>query len=182
MLFYRFQHVLLFGWCLLITSGSAVAQAKKADGDQLPVNKRWQQTVGDWVVNCAEGSNGRRSCAMSQTLSNSKTRQMLASWAIARDGNGKTSATVTVPMGVLVSVGLRAGVDEKSAFDVPYRTCIAQGCVATFDVNNQLIAQLGKAEKFSFVTRTVQEQPLTVEFSLRGFSRAHEILVQEASK
>ncbi|PZN17120.1 MAG: hypothetical protein DIU63_01725 [Proteobacteria bacterium] len=82
----------------------------------------------------------------------------------------------------MVSVGLRAGVDEKSAFDVPYRTCIAQGCVATFEMSNQLIAQLGKAEKFSFVTRTAQEQPLTVEFSLRGFAKAHEILVQETGK
>ena len=168
------------GCGLAIGSTSVLAQAGAAKKDELPVNKRWQQSVGDWVVVCAEGQNGRKSCAMSQTLNNAKTRQMLASWAISRDSNGKTSATVTVPMGVLVSVGLRAGADEKSAFEVPFRTCIAQGCVATFDVSNQLIAQLSKADKFSFVTRTVQEQPLTVEFSLRGFQKAHEILMQES--
>ena len=174
--------LVILGCASLIGSTSAFAQSAAGKKEELPINKRWQQSVGDWIVICAEGQNGGKSCAMSQTLNNSKTRQTIASWAISRDTNGKTSATVTVPMGVLVSVGLRAGVDEKSAFDVPYRTCIAQGCVATFEMNNQLITALGKAEKFSFVTRTVQEQPLTVEFSLRGFSRAHEILVQEASK
>lgn len=178
----KFWTLATSGFISLICVASALAQTSNTKKEELPVTKRWQQSVGDWIVNCAEDQNARKSCAMSQTLSNSKTRQTIASWAILRDGNGKTNATVTVPLGVLVSVGLRAGVDEKSAFDVPYRTCIAQGCVATFEMSNQLIAQLGKAEKFSFVTRTAQEQPLTVEFSLRGFAKAHEILVQETGK
>lgn len=171
---------LIFGFFLAIGSMAALAQAPVPKKGDLPVNKRWQHAVGDWVVVCAQGQEGRKVCAMSQTLSNSKTRQTLATIAISREASGKSSATVTVPMGVLVSAGLRAGVTQETSFDVPFRTCIAQGCVAQFEISPQLLKQIGQAEKFSVAARTVQQQPLTVEFSLWGFAKAHEILVQES--
>jgi len=169
----------VFGSLMAIGSMTALAQAPMTKKGDMPVNKRWQHAVGDWIVICAQGQEGRKACAMSQTLSNSRTRQRLAAMAISRDASGKTSATVTVPMGVLVNAGLRAGVDQKSSFEVPFRTCVAQGCVAQFDINPRLLKQISQAEKFSIAARTVQQQPLTIEFSLWGFAKAHEILAQE---
>ena len=170
----------VFGSLMAIGATAALAQAPVPKKGDLPVNKRWQHAVGDWIVICAEGQEGRKACAMSQTLSNAKTRQTLAAMAISRDASGKSSATVTVPTGVLVNAGLRAGVNQQSSFDVPFQTCVAQGCVAQFEISSQLLKQISQADKFSVAARTVQQQPLTIEFSLRGFAKAHQILAQEA--
>ena len=174
-----FSRLFALGSFMAIGAMTAMAQAPVPAKNDLPINKRWQHVVGDWIVICAQGYEGRKACAMSQSLNNAKTGQTLAAMAMSRDANGKTSATVTVPMGVLVNAGLRAGVNQQSSFDVPFRTCVAQGCVAQFEINGPLLKQISQAEKFSVAARTIQQQPLTIEFSLRGFAKAHEILTQE---
>lgn len=180
MLKHYLSRLFVFGALLTIGTMAAFAQAPVPKKGDLPISTRWQHAVGDWIVICAQAQEGRKACAMSQTLSNSRTRQTLAAMALSRDPSGNMSATVTVPTGVLVSAGVRAGVDQQSSFDVPFRTCVAQGCVAQFDVSSKLLKQISQADKFSVAARTVKQQPLTIEFSLRGFAKAHEILAQES--
>lgn len=148
--------------------------------DELQTSKRSQERAGDWIVECFEGADKRKTCVLSQSLSNAKTKQVLASWSVAKDTTGKTMATLRAPTGVQLAAGTEVTVDGQKPFTAPYVTCINVGCLATFELTSALADQVGKAKKVTVGIKDLNKRTINFVFSTRGFDKAYGIFLQQA--
>ena len=161
--------------------GKAAPKGEKKD-DVLPSSKRWQETAGDWMVECVEGADGRKACVLSQSLSNAKTKQVLASWSVAKDSTGKMMSTLRAPTGVQLAAGTQVTVEGQKPFNAAFVTCINVGCLATFELTPALVGQIGKAGKVTVGVQDLNKRTINFEFSTRGFTKAHEVFLQQTAK
>lgn len=167
---------------LLLVSTIAFAQTpppKAADG--VPTTKQWNQTIGDWIVACSQDAEQRKTCALTQTLSNARTKQTVAIWSIGKGECDKVNVTLRGPLGVALAAGAHITVDAEKPFSVPYRTCISIGCVTIFEVTAPLLGQLRKASKVNVTFQGIRGSPLVVDFQMRGFPKAYDVYLQETA-
>ena len=150
--------------------------------DVLPSSKRWQEMAGDWMVECVEGADGRKACVLSQSLSNAKTKQVLASWSVAKNSTGKMMSTLRAPTGVQLAAGTQVTVEGQKPFNAAFVTCINVGCLATFELTPALVGQIGKAEKVTVGVQDLNKRTINFQFSTRGFTKAHEVFMQQTAK
>lgn len=148
--------------------------------DVLSTSKRSQETAGDWMVECFEGADKRKTCVLSQSLSNAKTKQVLASWSVAKDTTGKTISTLRAPTGVQLAAGTEVTVEGQKSFAAPFLTCINVGCLATFELTSVLADQVGKAKKVTVGIEDLNKRKINFVFSTRGFDKAYGIFLQQA--
>jgi invasion protein IalB len=176
--------VLAFSLLAATSSFELFAQTKVEKTDPKadpPSTKRWNHTVGDWVVACALDAAGKKGCAMSQTLSDNKTKQVVAALTIAKGEAEKPTATVRAPLGLLVSSAVQVTIEGQNAFGMPLRTCLNTGCFGSFEITPAILANMKKANKVSLAMQSAQNRPVNVEFSMRGFPKAYDTYAQEAA-
>jgi invasion protein IalB len=160
-------------------SHSAVAQSKSSE---VAATKQWNHNIGDWVVACSQDAEAKKTCVLSQSLSNASTRQTLAALSFSKGATDKLQATLRSPLGVSLAEGVQMTVEGQAPFAVAYRTCLTIGCFGGFEVNPALLANLRKAGKISIAIQTPQNQALNLNFSMVGFPKAFDMYVQEAGK
>lgn len=164
-------------------AGSSVVAKNPAAAQEKPggPTKEWKEAMDDWIVACVQGANGQKSCAMSQTLSNGQTRQVISVLSIGKDNMGKLLANIQAPLGFAVSSGLQLVIDTQPGVAVPVRTCLANGCLGILELDQKLVAQLQKATKVAVSMQSLQAQPVTLNFSAKGLAKAYDKLAQESS-
>lgn len=136
------------------------------------------KTVGDWVVKCSQIAEGRKTCVMSQTLSNAKSRRPISVWSIGRNPAGKLTGTIRMPTGVSLRAGVVVGTENSKTFNVGYSTCVRFGCFAPFELTTPLMDRFRKTSRVTAVAQ-IGNRPLSLSFSLRGFPKAYETFLQE---
>ncbi len=175
-----------FGLLMAVAIAPASAQDKQnaapKAGDSLAPKKEWKQTVGDWVVACAQSGKGEKSCAMFQTLTNVKTRQVVAVLSLGTNKDNQLTANLRTPLGVAVSDGIEVSVDSQKPISSPFSTCIASGCLAIFQVSTATLAVMQKGKKMVAAMKLVNKKPLNITFSLNGFPKAYDAFVDELKK
>ncbi len=67
---------------------------------------RIEKTFSDWLVTCQE-TEVTKTCLMSQTLTDSASKQMALVWVVNKGADGSTKAMVHTPLGVLLPEGLK---------------------------------------------------------------------------
>jgi invasion protein IalB len=127
-----------------------------------------------------QATDGRKSCAMSQTLTNAQTRRVVSVFSVGKDQTGKLFANIQTPVGFVVSEGVKLAIDTKTIVPIPFRTCVANGCLAVLELNATVLEQLQKASKLTVSLQSLQNTPATLEFSSKGFAKAYDKLVQES--
>jgi invasion protein IalB len=140
--------------------------------------KETKQTIGDWVVACAQKEGAAKSCALSQTLMQTQTRKLLASLSIGRDAAGKVMANLTAPLGFAINKGgtLTIGTNPLK---IEFITCLANGCLSIFEISGPLLSQLQAASKLQLTLESLQQKPVNIEFSMNGFPKAFAAYYQE---
>ena len=165
-----------------LTLGFAAASGAETikGADALPRLKESRLTVGDWVVACDERVQGKKSCLMTQTLSSARSGKTLSVLSIGKDRTGKLTGSFRFPVGISLTDGVVVDIENKSSFNVAYSTCLRVGCIAAFQLTDDLIGQTKSAKK---ITATIQNGPqgaLSLEFSLRGFPEAYQAYLDVA--
>lgn len=172
----------IVGAVLGLSYVGAAAQAPAAKSAEPPSTKRWSNTIGDWIVACAQDDQSKV-CALSQTLSEAETKRVVAAWSfnkVAGDKGDKVNVALRGPLGVALAPGAQIVIDAEKPFTVAYETCSSIGCVANFETTPALLAQLRKASKVSVTFQGVRGRPISLDFQMRGFSKAYDTYLQEA--
>lgn len=138
-----------------------------------------QETYRDWLVSCATPQATEaapapaRVCEMRQELRRADGNQRVLTMALqpAAEGTGAT-VTMIAPFGLLLSQPITIDVADTRVLDVPFRTCLPAGCVATAPANQDAvdIMALGAEAVVSMTSTDGQTLKLTV--SLAGFTTA----------
>lgn len=143
--------------------------------------KEWKEAFDDWILACAEGSDGKKSCAISQTLSNTQTRQLIGSLSIGKDKVGKVIVNLQTPLGFAVNEGIKLVIDTQPGIALPVRTCLANGCLGILELDQDLLAKLQKATQLSMTIQSLQATPVAVKFSAKGLGKAIDQLLKEGT-
>ncbi len=131
----------------------------------------------DWVVAC-DDSSGTKKCSLSQTFTKAGTGEVVLAWVLAKDADGKLRAVVYTPTQVLLAPGLTVAAGGLDPINAPYRYCAPQACVAEFPFDDKWLDVFRKGTDYSVVFSPVNQKPVTVKGSLKGFTAAYDFFAK----
>ena len=128
----------------------------------------------NWLKVCDPLPDGQQACIMRQVvLANG---QFLGSFLL-RDDPGQESrllAVAAVPLGVLLPFGLTWQIDGGKPIRVPFMLCDPQSCATQLVINEQYVNSLKKGNTLKLTAKNRQNQDLTIEITLAGFTAAYD--------
>lgn len=153
------------------TGGSVMAQGA-AEGPSVV-----QETYRDWVVSCVtpqatEASTASaRVCEMRQELRQAGGNQRILAVALQPQlDSAGASLTLVAPLGLLLSQSISIDLADVRMMEVPFLTCLPQGCIANAVLDIEMIDKLaGGTEAVVGMTGT-DGQVLSAPVSLAGFN------------
>ncbi len=186
----KFRKPLVAGFtaaALLMSSMSAFAQeatppaapaaetpAAPAADAAAPAAAAANNPAQNWLKVCDPLDDGQKACIMRQVvLANG---QFLGSFLL-RDDPGQESrllAVAAVPLGVLLPFGLTWQIDGAKPVRVPYMICDPTSCATQLVINEQYVNSLKSGGKLTLTAKNRQNQDLTIEINLAGFTAAYD--------
>ena len=168
---------------LMLSPLSAFAQetpAPEAPAAAAPADSAAAPAAGaaapqqNWLKVCDPLPDGKEACIMRQVvLANG---QFLGSFLL-RDDPGQESrllAVAAVPLGVLLPFGLTWQIDGSKPVRVPYMLCDPTSCATQLVINEQYVDSLKKGSKLKLTAKNRQNEDLTIEINLAGFTAAYD--------
>lgn len=128
---------------------------------------------GDWTVSCRMDG-GAKLCALSQSLANSNSGEMVLSVELATPALDRIEGMLLLPFGLRLADGITLKVDGNGLGEPrPFLTCIANGCLVpvAFSAGEISAMRAGKELILSGASADVG-QPVDLKVSLAGFSVA----------
>ncbi|MFA5900260.1 MAG: invasion associated locus B family protein [Hyphomicrobium sp.] len=143
--------------------------------------KEWKEAFDDWILACAQADAGQKSCAISQTLTNTPSRQLIGAISIGKDKAGKVVVNLQTPLGFAVNEGIKLTIDTQPGIALPVRTCLANGCLGILELDQPTIGKLQKASQLAMSLQSLQATPVVVKFSAKGLGKALDQLLKEGT-
>ncbi len=160
-------------------AASAVPGAKKADGN--PEIRYF----GDWAVRCFP-IKSPSPCDMLFATVRKNTGQRVLSVSIAYvPSKGTYRMQVAVPLGIDFARGVVIQAGNYSSDKLNVRRCDQSGCFVEMGIGNDLIEGLAANSDQDAKVKLVAAdtgKPASLPVSLKGFSDAHQAMVQDARK
>lgn len=127
----------------------------------------------DWVGVCAD-IQGQERCEIQQTLNmeNEQGNARLLRTSVNFIDN-QLVMQLLLPLGLDLRAGIVMQIDEGEEFGSGFLTCVQEGCLVAFPLDNDRLAALraGNQMKVGFRPFNTNET-LVLEISLMGFTRA----------
>jgi invasion protein IalB len=101
---------------------------------------------------------------------------VVASIAESSGGSGQVVASALVPLGVDLTSQPTLAVGEGQAIDLKFLRCLQRGCEAVAPLSEDQQAALRAGSTAKMAVGIGGEKTATLEFSLSGFSAAHDAL------
>jgi invasion protein IalB len=100
---------------------------------------------------------------------------VLAAVLIEPEGDPKKVLRVTVPLGMQAQHGTRAIIDQGQPATAPYVVCFANGCMADYEANADMVKQLKRGQQLAVQAIHSDGKPLSLTLPIGGeFAKAHE--------
>lgn len=141
--------------------------------------KRITQQIGDWTLDCTERAGDRKRCKMMQRVGTSKSKQIILTWLIGRDNEGKEVMSFQTPTGMLLKPGVALAVDDEALLQVEYRTCTPKFCEAVGELTAETVAALKSGGKATLTLTPLNAKATPLTMSLKGFTAAYTNYKQE---
>lgn len=166
-----------------VKSEAAKAEKEKADTTAKPAADAPKTA---WQVRCEDLKKEEKVvgqyCEMFQNISVTKkdadpsTAQRVIEFAIGYppSAEGKRSALVIMPLGILVNQKIDVEVDGDKKFDFNITFCDVNGCFAMLDLSDKNIDTLSKGKEMTIKAKAATGQDVKISLSLAGFGPAHD--------
>src|SRR5690606_7215803 len=128
----------------------------------------------NWLKVCDPLPDGQQACIMRQVV---LANGQLHGSFLLRDDPGQESrllAVAAVPLGVLLPFGLTWQIDSAKPIRVPYMLCDPTSCATQLVINEQYVNSLKKGNTLKLTAKNRQNQDLTNEIALAGFTAAYD--------
>ncbi len=127
----------------------------------------------DWELHCPEAGD----CRMTQRLVVEATGETVFLITILPgDEAGAFAGIVSVPLRGYLAPGIELQVDTRSPFQILYETCDPSGCHAGFALEGRVLQEFRAGLNARFRVWTTRDEPVDLDISLIGFTRAFETL------
>jgi invasion protein IalB len=170
----------LAGAFMGLMTGAALAQAP--DAAPVAPGKPEVKTVQDWAVRCFPVQSPSP-CDIFQELDNQRTGQRVISMSIAfYPSLNRHALVIAVPLEVSLPKGLKLQTSSFTSPMLKYRRCDRNGCYVEMAVDNGLIESLARSSGDGGKINISADngKAYSLNFSLKGFSAAHDDMVSQA--
>ena len=137
------------------------------------------QVFGDWTTICRARPEGGENCVMGQTVTNQSEGEARPIMEVVvgrlQDGGG-FGMRITLPLGITLAGGATVGVDQNNPDQYAFQRCIPTGCQIDILLDEARVAQLQRGAQGSITFRDFSGQPVTLPFSLSGFTAAFNLV------
>ena len=170
---------------LVLSAGVAFAQAPAAAAaaaSARPAGAPDVKMVGDWAVRCFPISSPSP-CDMYEEMANKDTRQRILAISVAYvPGVNRNGIVIPVPLEVSIPAGLKLQTSTYTSPMLKYRRCDRNGCYVELAVENNVIESLARSsgDAGKIVIAADSGKVYNLNFSLKGFSAAHDDMVTKA--
>ncbi|MCK5665217.1 MAG: invasion associated locus B family protein [Thiotrichaceae bacterium] len=142
---------------------SANVQAKPENGKKFK----------DWTVVCEKLPNsGKDVCNIFQNVQNEKKKAVLQVAIGYLPGMNKPQMLLTMPLGVLLEPGLEFKGGTAKAMRLPFKVCVANGCVAMAMLDDATLKGMKAGSKGSVKFAVAKDKVIAIPISLSGFTSA----------
>jgi len=153
-------------------SGLDMGQQVKQDPSYI------KDTYGAWQLQCFRSETGEDPCQMYQLL-HEKGGNPVAEFSLYKlpeDSPAVAGATIVVPLGTLLTQGLRISVDDSVAKAYGFSFCSRVGCFARIGLTQEDIDAFKKGTEatLAIVPAQAPDQRVLIKASLKGFTKAYE--------
>ena len=135
-----------------------------------------KEVVGDWAIRCIRTESGNDPCQIFQGLKDETgtTVAEVTMVALANAGEAVAGATVTTPLGTLLTEPLIITIDGGAGKRYPYTWCDQDGCHARIGFNAEGLAGMKKGAAAMVVVFPLltPDQPVELKMGLSGFTAA----------
>jgi invasion protein IalB len=135
-----------------------------------------KEIVGDWAIRCIRTESGNDPCQIFQGLKDETgtTVAEVTMVALANAGEAVAGATVTTPLGTLLTEPLIITIDGGAGKRYPYTWCDQDGCHARIGFNADGLAGMKKGAAALVVVFPLltPDQPVELKMGLSGFTAA----------
>ncbi len=162
---------------LLVALGLAMmAAAAPASAQSQPTQNETTEDrfIEAWTLRCLPATESQpRTCRMVQSAVASEGGQRLLLVAVGRFGPERLlGAVISVPIGVRLPPGISLWVDDRKPWKFPFERCTPGGCQVRALLNEELLQSLKTGLVGRVTFQGADGQPITVDFSLKGFTAA----------
>lgn len=142
---------------------SANVQAKPENGKKFK----------DWTVVCEKlPKSGKEVCNIFQNVLNEKKKAVLQVAIGYLPGMKKPQMLLTMPLGVLLEPGLEFKGGTAKAVRLPFKVCVANGCVAMTMLDEAMIKGMKAGSKGGVKVAIAKDKVIEIPISLSGFTAA----------
>jgi invasion protein IalB len=126
-----------------------------------------------WAKFCGRDRNSPKDICLTVKEARLETGQFVAGAAlIEQAGADKKLLRVTLPLGLQLMPGVRMFIDGDPPASGPYVLCLANGCMADFEVNADFVARLKKGQQLQLQGINVPGEVARYLLPLADFAQA----------
>ena len=147
-----------------------------------------RDTFGDWELRCTKVPEGQHEpCLMYQLLRDTKNNVAVSEFTMFNLPEGQQAtagATIVTPLETLLTKQLTLAVDGGPTKRYPFTWCSSIGCYARIGFSDADLASFKRGAKATITIVPVQAptQQVTLEVSLKGFTKAYEAVAAANKK
>ena len=129
-----------------------------------------------WAKFCLKGqeANAKQVCFTGKDGRAESGMPMVAAVLIEPESEPKKVLRITLPLGMSIAPGTRVIIDNGEPMTGSYVTCSNNGCMADYDANGELIAQMKKGRRLVVQGIDGAGKPVTFVVPLLDFAQAYD--------
>jgi invasion protein IalB len=135
-----------------------------------------QLIYSTWTKFCVKPTdppNSKQICFTGKEGRIESGQPVIAAVVIEPEGEQK-KLRITLPLGMLLVHGTRMIVDSNPPQQSPFAICLANGCIAEYEVTAELLANMKKGQNLYVQAIAGNNSPLTLSLPLSEFAKAED--------
>jgi invasion protein IalB len=153
------------------------AQTQPQGGQQQAGGEQPQPQLmySPWMKVCAKGpdTNNKQVCVITKD-GRLENGMPVAIVQLFEPEGGQKVLRVTVPLGMQISHGTRMLIDQGQPAQSPYSICFPVGCMADYQVTDDLIGKMKKGQNIIVQAINMQGTPISLPLPLNDFAKAYD--------
>jgi invasion protein IalB len=155
----------------------APAQQQAAPGQPAQQEQPVQLIYSPWTKFCLkqdQNAGGKSVCFTGKDARIDSGMLVASAVLIEPQGEPNKVFRITVPLGMAIRNGTRVLIDKDQPVTAPYSFCIPAGCMADYEVNPEMIANMKKGKSLYIQAIKMNMQPITIPIPLADFAKAYD--------
>ena len=128
-----------------------------------------------WMKVCGKGpdTNNKQVCVITKD-GRLENGMPVAIVQLFEPEGGQKVLRVTVPFGMQLSHGTRLLIDQSPPIQSPYSICFPVGCMADYQVADDMVAKMKKGQNIIVQAINMQGTPISLPLPLNDFAKAYD--------